>query len=126
MFRFYRSYFLFTLLLLTAEFLIGLYVHDAFIRPYGGDFIVVILIYCFVKTFVDMPVLPAAGLVLCFSYAVEFSQYFHLVDHLGLQNSKTARLLLGTSFSVIDLLLYTLGALLVILVEGLWRSLKKF
>ena len=126
MFTFNKTYFLLALLLLAIEFLIGFYAHDAIIRPYGGDFLVVILLYCFVKSFIDLSVLPVAGGVLLFAYAVEVSQYFHLVSLLGLENSKVAKILLGTTFSVIDLLLYTLGILLVIIIESLWRSLKKF
>ena len=49
---FNKTYFLLALLLLLAEVLIALYLHDALIRPYGGDFLVVILLYCFVKSFV--------------------------------------------------------------------------
>jgi hypothetical protein len=126
MFTFNKTYFVLGLLLLAIEFLIGFYAHDAIVRPYGGDFLVVILLYCFVKSFIDLPVLPVAGGVLLFAYAVEVSQYFQLVSLLGLENSRVAKILLGTTFSVIDLLLYTLGILLVIIIESLWRSLKKF
>jgi DNA integrity scanning protein DisA with diadenylate cyclase activity len=91
--------------------------HDAFIRPYGGDFLVVILIYCFVKTWIDTPVVKTALGVLVFAYLVEVSQYFHLVNLLGWQNSGTARMLMGTSFSFIDLLTYTLGVGFIIIAE---------
>ncbi len=124
--RFNRYYFLLALLLLGIEVYIGLYMHDAIIRPFGGDFLVVILLYCLVKGFINFPVLLTAGWVLVFAYVVEISQYFHLVSMLGLQRSKLATLLLGTSFSYIDLLTYTLGILLVITVENLRVSLKKF
>ncbi len=126
MFIFNKYYFLLALLLLGVEIYIGLYMHDAIIRPFGGDFLVVILLYCLVKSFINFPVLLTAGWVLVFAYAVEISQYFHLVSMLGLQRSKLATLLLGTSFSYVDLLVYTLGTLLVIVVENLRISLKKF
>lgn len=126
MIRINRYYFLLALLLLGVEVYIGFYMHDAIIRPFGGDFLVVILLYCLVKSFINFPVLLTAGWVLVFAYAVEISQYFHLVSMLGLQRSKLATLLLGTSFSYIDLLTYTLGILLVIIVENLRISLKKF
>ncbi len=126
MFRFNKFYFVLALFLLGIEVYIGLYMHDAIIRPFGGDFLVVILLYCLVKSFTNFPVLLIAGWVLVFAYAVEISQYFHLVTMLGLQRSKLAALLLGTSFSFIDLLTYTLGILLVIIVENLRTSLKRF
>ncbi|HWZ14770.1 MAG TPA: DUF2809 domain-containing protein [Mucilaginibacter sp.] len=116
---FNKAYFLLVLTLFITEILIGVYMHDTVIRPYGGDFLVVILIYCAVKTFFNLPVLQTACYVLVFAYLVEISQYFHLVNILHLQNSKVAKILLGTSFSVTDLLAYTLGILLVIVVEDI-------
>jgi len=126
MIKFNKAYFLFTLLLLAIEIFIALYMHDAVIRPYGGDFLVVILIYCFVKSFINLPVLLTACWALIFAYTVEVSQYFHLVQLLGLQHSKIARILLGSSFSFIDLGTYTLGILFVIFLENIRASLKNF
>jgi hypothetical protein len=48
---FNKTYSLLALTFFTTEVLIGTYMHDAIIRPYGGDFLVVILIYCIVKSF---------------------------------------------------------------------------
>ncbi|HEY8781279.1 MAG TPA: DUF2809 domain-containing protein [Mucilaginibacter sp.] len=126
MIKFHLFYFLLAIFLLVTEILIGLYMHDGFVRPYGGDFLVVILLYCFVKSFINFPVMLTAGWVLVFAYMVEVSQYFHLVNLLGMQYSKTAKILLGTSFSFIDMLIYTMGILLVIVVENFRASLKNF
>ncbi len=120
-----RSYFTFTVVLFIAEVLIGKYMHDSIIRPFGGDFLVVILLYCFVKTFIDIPPLPTALGVLFIAFAAETAQYFHLLNLLGWQNSKIAALLLGTSFSYTDLLCYTLGIGLVMAIEKInTRALK--
>jgi len=126
MIKFNKYYFLLALLLFAVELYIGLYMHDNFVRPYGGDFLVVILLFCIIKSFVNWPGIPTAAGVLIFAYLVEISQYFHLVTLLGLQHSKTARLLLGTSFSFIDLLCYTLGMATVILVANIRLSMKNF
>lgn len=115
--RFSRTYFICSLLLIGVEVFIGVRMHDRIIRPYGGDYLVVILLYCLVRTFLDLPILTIAMAVLIFSYAVEVSQYFHLADHLGLRAPSLARTLLGTSFSWVDLLTYTLGILTVLAVE---------
>lgn len=123
-FQFNKNYFLLALLLLFTEVLIGSFVHDVFVRPYGGDFLVVILLYCVVKSFMDAPVLITAIVVLLFAYAVEVSQYFHLVRLLGLQHNKGAVLLMGTSFSFTDMLVYTLGIALVVLVEKTQVNIK--
>ncbi|WPU96679.1 DUF2809 domain-containing protein [Mucilaginibacter sabulilitoris] len=114
--KFY-NYFISALLLLLIEVCIGKYAHDNLIRPYGGDFLVVILIYCMVKSFWNAPVIKAAALVLLFAYAVEVSQYFHLVALLHLQHSATALMVLGSAFSWMDMFCYTLGIALVIIVE---------
>ena len=119
MFGFYKRYFLLTIILFAIEGYMGTYMHDAFIRPYGGDFLVVILIYCFVKSFFNTPPFLTACCVLVFAYVVEISQYFHLVTLLGWEHSKVARIILGTSFSFTDLLMYTLGIGTVLLIENL-------
>ncbi len=126
MLYFNKKYFLLTLLLLLTEVLIGIYLHDRIIRPYGGDFLVVILIYCFVKSFLKLPVITAASCVLLFAYLVEISQYFKLTVHLGLKHSTWANIILGNSFSWVDMLAYTLGILLVIGIEkrAAFRRLK--
>jgi len=123
--KFNKLYFVLATILFVIEFLVGRYMHDGIIRPFGGDFLIVVLLYCFVKSFVNAPVNITALYVLLFSYAVEISQYFHLVNLLGLGNSTTAKLLLGTTFSFTDLLCYTLGILLVVVVENIRASLKK-
>ncbi|MCO5948978.1 DUF2809 domain-containing protein [Mucilaginibacter flavidus] len=125
-FRFNHWYFVLMLLLFSIEFIIGADFHDAIIRPYGGDFLVVILIYCFIKSFINTPIVSTALGVLLFSYLVEISQYFHLVTLLGMQHSKLAKIMLGTSFSFTDLLAYTLGIGLVIVIENLRLSMKNF
>lgn len=116
--KFNPRYFVYTILLFVTEVLIALFVHDQFIRPYVGDFLVVILIYCFVKSFLNTPVVPTAIAVLLFAYLVELLQYFHIVEVLGLQHSRAARIIIGSSFEWQDILAYTLGILAVVLVEN--------
>jgi hypothetical protein len=116
---FYKRYFLSTIILFAIEVYIGTYMHDAVIRPYGGDFLVVMLIYCFVKSFFNTPFFITACWVLVFAYVVEISQYFHLVTLLGWEHSQAARIIMGTSFSFTDLLMYTLGISTVLLLEKL-------
>lgn len=118
-----KYYFALAVLLFITEVLIALYVHDAFIRPYFGDFLVVILVYCFVKAFVVSPLLPTLIGVLLFAYFIEFLQYLQLVKVLGLQNNAVARTVIGTTFQWGDILMYTLGIGLVFVVEKVRRQL---
>ncbi len=115
--QFNKQYFYLTLLLFVIEIIIAKYVHDDFIRPYIGDMLVVMLIYCFVKIFISSKVIPTAIGVLLFSYIIEVLQYFKIVNILGLQQYKMARIIIGTSFSWADIFMYTIGICLVIFIE---------
>jgi len=120
MITFNKKYFGFTILLFISEVLIALYINDNFIRPYLGDVLVVILIYCFLKSFLKLPVLIVAIFVLAFSFTIEFLQFLNIVEKLGLEKSKIARTVIGTSFSWIDLLTYIIGITIVLIIEKYW------
>jgi hypothetical protein len=119
--RLNRGYLVCSLVLIGVEVFIGVRMHDRIVRPYGGDYLVVILLYCLIRTCADIPILTTAVFVLVFSYAVEVSQYFHLADHLGLRAPSLARTLLGTYFTWTDMLAYTLGILTVLGIEKIIR-----
>ena len=74
--------------ILIIEILIALFVRDSFIRPYGGDILVTILICCFVRMiFMEkIPLLPLW--VFLFAVTVEVLQYFDIVSILGLGDIK--------------------------------------
>ena len=118
MIKFQLRYFSFFLVLFIVEVLIARYAHDAFVRPYIGDFLVVILLYCLIKSFCNVPTLLTAVGVLFFSYTVEILQYFKLVELLGLQNYSLARILIGTTFQWGDLVAYAIGIGVVVLIEN--------
>jgi hypothetical protein len=113
---------LFTILLLFIESIIALYFHDRIIRPYVGDLLVVILIYCFCKSFFYTRVFPTAIAVLLFAYTIELLQYLNFVKFIGLENSKAANIIFGYSFEWIDMIAYTLGIGIVLLVEYLRKN----
>ncbi|MFV8347974.1 DUF2809 domain-containing protein [Flavobacterium sp. ZB4P13] len=125
MLQFNPKYFAITVLLFLIEIAIALFVHDNFIRPYFGDFLVVILLYCFLKSFLNVSVWVAACIVLVFSFAIEIAQYFNAVEKLGLQHSEIAKAVLGNSFAWIDLLAYILGILTVISIEKIHFKTRK-
>lgn len=93
--------------------------HDDFVRPYVGDFLVVILLYCFVRSFLQAPVVPVALSVLAFSYLIETLQYFNVVQLLGLSHSRLANIVIGNYFTWADIVCYTLGTVFIILLEQL-------
>lgn len=122
--KFNKKYFVTAVSIFIIEVIIAFFIHDKIIRPYVGDFLVVILIYCSVKSFLNTPTFPTALAVLLFSYAIEISQYFHLVNYLGLQNSKLARTIIGTSFEWIDLATYTAGVTILLFIENYCKKNK--
>lgn len=122
MFKFNWRYFVLAILILIIEILIAIYVHDGFIRPYIGDLLVVIFIYCFLKSFVSLSTSKAALYVLLFSYFVEALQYFRIVQHLGFQRNNLARIIIGTSFDWKDILMYTIGIVTVVIIESVFSS----
>lgn len=116
-FRFDVKSFLLFLLIFVVEVIIALFVNDSVIRPYGGDVIVVILIYYFVKSFIDTKPLYLVLGVLLFAYAIEIGQYFNLVEILNMQDNKIMRVVIGSSFSWGDILAYTIGGLICYIVD---------
>lgn len=107
------------LLLLVVEVLIALFVRDRFIRPYGGDILVTLLICCVIRTVLPRKYrLPIAGGVLIFAVLVEVGQYFGLVYLLGLGHIEFFRILIGTGFSWWDMVCYGVGCLVFVGVDA--------
>lgn len=99
------------LLLFVSEILIALFVKDAFIRPYGGDILVTVLLCCFVRIFFPEEVRLLPLWVFVFAVFVEFSQMIPLVELIGLGEITFFRVLMGTSFAVLDIVCYGVGCL---------------
>jgi hypothetical protein len=117
MYRFHKGYFGLTAGLFLIEVLIAMYVHDDFIRPYFGDFLVVILMYFFIRTFANLDVKLTVVAVLLLSYLIEVLQYLNFVEWIGLGNSELARTLIGTSFEWIDIVAYSAGSMAILWFE---------
>ena len=115
--KFNSVYFVLAVLIFASEIVIAIFAHDRIIRPYLGDVLVVILIYCTLKSFIDSPVLSTALAVLAFSFVIEGLQYLNIVQRLGLQDSQIATTIIGTSFAWIDIVAYTIGIFIVLVCE---------
>ncbi len=115
--NFNKKYFILTLILLVIEILIGVFVHDNFIRPFIGDVLVVILLFTFFRIFYKGSSLKLILAVLAFSFTIEILQYFNLVSMLGLQDNKLAKIVLGATFDFLDLLAYLIGCVLNIFID---------
>jgi Protein of unknown function (DUF2809) len=114
MFKFHPKYFYTTILLFLVEVFIGVFLHDRFIRPFGGDVLVVILIYCFIKSFWKIRPNVAISAVFIFACIVEGLQYLNIVDILGIRQYKLLVIILGSSFDWNDILAYATGSAIVL------------
>ena len=112
-----------TFLLLAIEIFIAVYVHDSFVRPFFGDFLAVIFVYCGLRIFMENSFKTAIG-SLCIAYFIETLQFFKFIEITGLIKYKVLAILIGNSFSWYDILAYTLGFMAILLVE--YFSFVKF
>ena len=104
------KYFFLSFALFFIELLIALYLHDSIIRPYIGDILVVILVYCAVRTFFQgIKLLPLY--VFFFAVSVEIIQLFNIASLLNLEHN-AIRIAIGSTFDWSDILCYFIGALL--------------
>lgn len=115
-------YIIAAVILFATEVVIGLYVKDAFIRPYGGDILVTILLCCIARGVYPHKPKYLALYVFLFATAVEFVQATPL-PHIIANGSKLLLTLMGSSFSVIDMLCYALGCAVFAAAE--WAMCRK-
>ncbi len=118
------TYFLATVFIFLTEVLIATKLKDIFfVRAYLGDVIVVMLLYTFVKTFFKIKDNKKLILwILIFSFFVEFAQYFNIAEKLGFQKGSVMYIVIGNSFSWIDILCYVVGCLLLFLFVKLQKK----
>jgi len=98
-----------------VELIIAIFINDSFIRPFIGDTLVIILLYLFIRMFFVCKKTKVVIGVLLFSYLVEIGQYYNLVSILKLQDITVARIVIGSTFDVVDLFAYSVGAFLLML-----------
>lgn len=110
------------ILLFIQETIIALFVRDLFIRPYGGDIIVEWLIYCFIRIFYPRKFKLLPLFIFMLSVFIEVSQYFKLIELLGLSNNKLACNVLGTSFAWADIVCYAVGCFCIVMGQKLVKK----
>ena len=112
------------LLLFLAEVMIAIYCKHGFIRAYFGDVLVTILLCALVRV-VFLKSWLVSPLVFAFSVFVEWTQYLKLATHLGVEGTVLG-VIIGTSFSWIDILCYLAGCAIFSLSEHIvYYILKK-
>lgn len=105
------------LMLLLTEILIGAFLHDGFIRAYGGDVLVLPLIYFLIRIFWAMPsranqrILPAAMFLA--GVSAELLQAADITGKLSIAKDSFLGIMLGTVFDPADLVCYAAGIALI-------------
>ena len=107
-----RSYLLLFFSLLLLEVFIALAIHDRFIRPYGGDVLATVLLCAFGRIFFPDKCRLLPLWVFLFAVLVEVGQYFDFVSLLGLSGSRFFSILLGSTFSLADVICYGAGCII--------------
>lgn len=119
-FYFAKKYLLNTIFFFFVEVCIALFVNDKLIRPFVGDVLVVVLIYCFLRIFLQVDYWKIALGSLIFACSIEILQYFDYVKLLGLENNRVLSVAMGRTFELMDFAAYFAGFLLIILIEKLY------
>lgn len=98
-----------TLLFLIIEISIAIFFKDGFIRYTFGDFLATILVYCAIKSSFNIKPKHIALITIGIAFTLEALQYIKLLELLKLNHIKWLSIVLGSHFSVEDLIAYTIG-----------------
>ena len=111
-------------LLLAAEVLIALFVHDSFVRPYVGDMIVTVVVWSFLRIIFPDKFRLMSLYVMIFAVLVEVGQYFHYTELLGITNPVLVTMM-GTSFAWADIACYAVGCVVAAVADTvMFRRIK--
>ncbi|MDO6598269.1 DUF2809 domain-containing protein [Oceanihabitans sp. 2_MG-2023] len=112
-----KNYSIAAIVLFIVEAFIATFLKDGFIRHTFGDYLVVILLYCMFKSVIKTKPFYIAIAVFIIAYGIEFLQLTHFLEVLKLQNNTVAKIILGSTFSIQDLIAYTLGIITILIFE---------
>jgi len=97
--------------------MIALFVKDSFIRPFLGDVLVVIWLYCLVSSVWALEPKHLVALLVVFAFMIEVSQYLQILRWLDLESYAVLRIVLGATFDWLDLLAYSIGGITCLVFE---------
>lgn len=106
-------------ILLCIEILIAICVHDTFIRPYVGDLLVVVVLYCIVRVIIPDKYRLIPFWIFVFAAFIECLQYLKWVERFGIENNAFLRILMGATFDWKDIVCYGIGCILLGIYEWL-------
>lgn len=95
-----------------------------FVRHTIGDYIVVMLLYTLLRSFIKTSTNTMCIITIFIAYAVETLQLTNFLEFFNLKNSYTANIIFGNTFSITDLVAYTLGVATILYTEFLIKNRK--
>lgn len=124
--KFNLKYFIATLIIFLIEVAIAtVFNGNVFVRAYLGDVIVVILIYTFILSFFEIKNKTVLVLgVFIFSVIIEVLQYLGIAEFLNLKPGSIAHIVVGSSFSWLDILSYFAGGVLILIFNRFFLNSK--
>ena len=115
-FTFRPAWLLVTLALFVVEVAIARYAPQGVLRGFGGDVLVVVLVFALLRTFMAQPATRLVLWALLFACTIEGLQGLGMVDALGIHGQtplhRVLRIALGSTFDPWDLVAYGCGWLL--------------
>lgn len=115
--QFHTTYLIIAAVLFSIEVLIAVTLDSGFIRHTFGDYLIVMLMYCFIKSITNLSVNTSALLTLFIAFSVELLQLTPILEIANLNQYKLARIVFGTTFSVSDLVAYSAGVITILIIE---------
>lgn len=103
------------LVLLATEVCIALFVHDSFVRPYLGDVLAVVTVYCGARIIFPQRFAWLSAAVMVLAVGVELLQLTDFSSLFG--EGSFMAVLLGSTFDPHDLLCYAIGGIVCVLCD---------
>jgi hypothetical protein len=123
-FTFRPAWLLITLALFGVEVAIARYAPQGVLRGFGGDVLVVVLVFALLQSCLAQPAARLALWALLFACTIEGLQALGMVEALGLHTQtplhRVLRIALGATFDPWDLLAYGCGWLLCLAIARPW------
>ena len=123
-FQFNKYYLVLAHSLFLIELAIAFIIKTGFIRYTFGDYLVVILLYAIFRGCTNLSVRASAFAVLFIAYGIELLQLTSFLAYFNLQDSTVAKLILGSTFQIGDLVAYTLGIITILIFEHYYGNYK--
>ena len=107
-----KKYLTYFIIIFILESFIAIFVKDNFIRPYLGDVLVIILIYCFINIFLKIEIKLLPLYIFIFAVIIELLQYINILKLLNLDNILILKIIIGSTFDIKDIICYFVGMII--------------